>query len=206
MTRCVVCNAKIEARHGNAKTCSEPCRVVRERVLRRADYDKNREAIRQRRLEYFQNYNRENREAIRQRYYAKVRSKPKKVKSCVVCGAKFELNHGNSKTCSEPCRVEQAKLRFQLNRVRLRDDRKNREVIHQRELERRRKARKPSKVRSGVCVICGAGFELRNRNAKFCSNPCRVEQKRIRDHQYNHDYWLKNREAISKHRRLESNT
>ena len=187
MTRCVVCNAKIEARHGNAKTCSEPCRVVRERVLRRADYDKNREAI-------------------RQRYYAKVRSKPKKVKSCVVCGAKFELNHGNSKTCSEPCRVEQAKLRFQLNRVRLRDDRKNREVIHQRELERRRKARKPSKVRSGVCVICGAGFELRNRNAKFCSNPCRVEQKRIRDHQYNHDYWLKNREAISKHRRLESNT
>ena len=82
--RCVVCVAKFEANRSDTKTCSEPCRVIRYRVLLRERYDKKRDAINKRSREY---------------YYDKVRRKPK-VRPCVACGERFE-SRWSAKTCLE---------------------------------------------------------------------------------------------------------
>ncbi len=111
---CVICGGEFEAKSPRYSTCSAKCKGERQRKYGKERYAMKHEQMKER----DRKYRMANREKIKERgrkYYVANREKILErdaakrnaiVKSCRVCGAKFETRHKRTPVCSAKCRKE----------------------------------------------------------------------------------------------------
>ena len=131
---CSICGTGFKRYHGRQKTCSRECSRKNNLLLT----DKRRQRLREER---------------------RATGGPFGMDAlCSVCGVGFKKRHGNKKTCSKECSLEN---KHRLNRTRYMQVR-----------EKKHPEQSALMDSEATCSICGAGFKRHRGHQKTCSKEC----------------------------------
>lgn len=156
LTKCVVCGESLRGHHVNARTCSDACKRMRDKEVRRKWYTEHQQEV----LNDAKIYAAKNKERRRKRdrvWRHKKRGFVDGLRECLVCGTRFAIN-GPQKTCSSECRRRHnnaTTAKWKLIKFGVRFDR---------------------------CIICGKTFKRAN-NKLTCGQACaeNIQRRAVRD-------------------------
>jgi len=117
-------------------------------------------------------------------------------KSCKICEASFvtEARHNSRTTCSDKCQRDLELMRKRAYRAldpakwraNRREAKERAAALGKAWAVRKTKPRPPKPIhtpwpRQATCGVCAGPFMARRPRHQFCSDPCRTEDKRLRD-------------------------